>query len=215
MPNKFDSNLALNQLKYSGLFEAIRIRKAGYAVRMPNEAFVKRYKHVVLSISGDIRQDPIAYCTALLQEMDKDIDYAELAAQYSHSSGKKVTVEEVRKQTQFVVGKTRVFMRSAQYKAALEKIRDSKASNCSVPLQKIVRGFIMRSRFVHKIASMRQANNDRKAREQVERECMAREEVVSMSVEQVFRSDSQLQSKLAALKKDRIKAETGTADCVL
>ena len=128
---------------------------------------------------------------------------------YSTSHGKKITVDEVRKQSQYVVGKTRVFIRSAQYKSALEKIRDSKASNCSVPLQKIVRGFIMRNRFVHKIASMRKVAQERRVKEQFERECMQREEVVSMHVEQVFRSDSQLQAKLLALKTDRIRAETG------
>ena len=97
-PNKFDANLALNQLKYSGLFEAIRIRKSGYAVRMPTDVFVKRYKHVVLTIPGDIRQDLNAYCSALLQEMEKDVDYKELAALASASSGKKVAVEDVMKQ---------------------------------------------------------------------------------------------------------------------
>ncbi len=133
----------------------------------------------------------------------------ELAAMYSTSHGKKITAEEVRKQSQYVVGKTRVFIRSAQYKSALEKIRDSKASNCSVPLQKIVRGFIMRNRFVHKIASMRKVAQERRVREQFERECMQKEEVVSMHVEQVFRSDAQLQAKLLALKTDRIRAESG------
>jgi hypothetical protein len=38
---------------------------------------------------------------------------------------------------------------------------------------------------------------------------MAREEVVSMAIEQVTRSDSVLQAKLAALKRDRIRAEAG------
>ena len=75
MPNKFDANLALNQLKYSGLFEAIRIRKSGYAVRMPNDLFIKRYKHVAMTIPGNIRNDPIAYCNALLVEMDREVDY--------------------------------------------------------------------------------------------------------------------------------------------
>lgn len=168
-PNKFDANLALNQLKYSGLFEAIRIRKSGYAVRMDNVAFVKRYKHVALTIPGDVRADPIRYCNALLDEMNREINYNELAVAYSHGSGKKITPEEVRKQTQYVVGKTRVFIRSAQYKAALEKIRDDKASNCSVPLQKIVRGFIMRNRFVHKIANMRKQGLERRVKEAQER----------------------------------------------
>jgi myosin heavy subunit len=155
VPTKFDAPLTLNQLKYSGLFEAIRIRKSGYAVRMPHDAFVKRYKHVCLTIPGDVRQDLVRYSQALLEEMEREVNYAEIAAQASGASGKKVTEAEIRKDKQWVVGKTRVFMRTAAYKLQLEKIREAKASNCSVPLQKIVRGFIMRSRFVTKIAQMR------------------------------------------------------------
>lgn len=44
---------------------------------------------------------------------------------------------------------------------------------------------------------------------------MAREEVVSMAIEQVTRSDSVLQAKLAALKRDRIRAEAGTCSWFL
>ncbi|KAJ1384443.1 hypothetical protein B484DRAFT_410786 [Ochromonadaceae sp. CCMP2298] len=39
--------MTLHQLKYSGLFEAIRIRKSGFALRVGVEAFVARYKHTV------------------------------------------------------------------------------------------------------------------------------------------------------------------------
>jgi myosin heavy subunit len=54
VPTKFDAPLVLNQLKYSGLFEAIRIRKAGYEIRMPFEQFVQRYKHCFLSVPRTI-----------------------------------------------------------------------------------------------------------------------------------------------------------------
>lgn len=208
-PNKFDANLALNQLKYSGLFEAIRIRKSGYSVRMPTDAFVKRYKHVALTIPGNVRQDPNDYCNALLQEMEKEVDYTELAALASAAAGKKVSVEDVRRQKHWVVGKTKVFIRTAGYKLQLEKIRESKSANCSVPLQKIVRGFIMRSRFVKKIMAMRTVNNARREREAAERELMKKEESISMQHEMVFRNDIQLQQRLASLKSDRIRVEKG------
>jgi hypothetical protein len=53
-------------------------------------------------------------------------------------------------------------------------------------------------------------NNDRRQLEAAERALMAKEEVVSMAIEQVTRSDTVLQAKLAALKRDRIRAEAGT-----
>lgn len=39
---------------------------------------------------------------------------------------------------------------------------------------------------------------------------MAKEEVTSMAIEQVTRSDTALQARLAALKRERIRAEAGT-----
>jgi hypothetical protein len=53
-------------------------------------------------------------------------------------------------------------------------------------------------------------NNGRRQLEAAERALMAKEEVVSMAIEQVTRSDTVLQAKLAALKRDRIRAEAGT-----
>ena len=46
-PDKFDCPLLLNQMKYSGLFEAIQIRKAGYAVRMSIVSFCNRYQLLI------------------------------------------------------------------------------------------------------------------------------------------------------------------------
>jgi myosin heavy subunit len=71
---KFDCVLALNQLKYSGLFEAIRIRKAGYEVRIPQEVFILRYRHVCLSVPKEIdRTDAKSYCEFLLSFMNDRI----------------------------------------------------------------------------------------------------------------------------------------------
>jgi myosin heavy subunit len=53
---KFDASLVLNQLKYSGLFEAIRIRKAGYEIRMNFDQFIQRYKHCQLVVPKSINK---------------------------------------------------------------------------------------------------------------------------------------------------------------
>lgn len=42
MPDHFDQAVVLNQLRYSGMLETVRIRKAGYAVRRPFQDFYKR-----------------------------------------------------------------------------------------------------------------------------------------------------------------------------
>ena len=54
-----------------------------------------------------------------------------------------------------------------------------------------------------------QVSNERRQQESIERDLMSREEIVSMAIEQATRSDAALQSKLAALKTERIRVETG------
>ena len=41
MALEFEGPLCLRQLKYAGLFEAIRIRKSGYFFRLPNTLFFR------------------------------------------------------------------------------------------------------------------------------------------------------------------------------
>jgi hypothetical protein len=43
----FDGQLALRQLRYAGLFEAIRIRKSGYAYRATFRVFANSYQILV------------------------------------------------------------------------------------------------------------------------------------------------------------------------
>jgi myosin-1 len=45
-PNDFDNKNSLRQVKYLGLLENVRVRRAGYAHRTKFEAFVARYRLV-------------------------------------------------------------------------------------------------------------------------------------------------------------------------
>lgn len=42
MPDHFDQTLVLNQLRYSGMLETVRIRRSGYPVRRPFQDFCSR-----------------------------------------------------------------------------------------------------------------------------------------------------------------------------
>ncbi|MCP9259990.1 Unconventional myosin-IXb [Dirofilaria immitis] len=44
IPNHFDDNIILRQLRYTGMLETVRIRRAGYSVRIEYEDFVKQYR---------------------------------------------------------------------------------------------------------------------------------------------------------------------------
>ena len=45
--DKFECPLLLSQMKYSGLFEAIKIRKSGFAVRVSAKAFLAKYRCLI------------------------------------------------------------------------------------------------------------------------------------------------------------------------
>ncbi|CAG9541021.1 unnamed protein product [Cercopithifilaria johnstoni] len=44
IPNHFDDNIILRQLRYTGMLETVRIRRAGYSVRIEYEDFIKQYR---------------------------------------------------------------------------------------------------------------------------------------------------------------------------
>jgi hypothetical protein len=71
LPNKFDAQLSLQQLRYAGVFEAVFIRKQGYPFRYTHENFYKRFR--MLGGKGLKAKVP-AYqpaCTDLLSRLDK------------------------------------------------------------------------------------------------------------------------------------------------
>ncbi|CAD5209411.1 unnamed protein product [Bursaphelenchus xylophilus] len=43
-PNYFDDNIILRQLRYTGMLETVRIRRAGYSVRIEYNSFVQQYR---------------------------------------------------------------------------------------------------------------------------------------------------------------------------
>ncbi len=204
-PNKFDPPLALAQLKYSGLFEAIRIRKSGYAVRMPNDVFIRRYKHCVLTIPKEAKQDLAEYCNALLTALTAMVP-ADVAVA-SKGRGKPVVESTAPPARPWVVGFTRVFIRQQLFKAKLDVLREQFAANNAIPLQRIVRGFIARRRFDALVGDTRKLNEASKAAEAEERRRMAAADSASMLFDKELRNDFALQRRLAEAKAERSRVE--------
>uniref|UniRef100_A0A8C2TWW9 Myosin VIIB n=1 Tax=Coturnix japonica TaxID=93934 RepID=A0A8C2TWW9_COTJA len=66
-PLLFDRELCIKQLRYSGMMETIRIRKAGYPVRYTFEEFFDRYRVLLpQSVKNDARQCCIRISEAVL-----------------------------------------------------------------------------------------------------------------------------------------------------
>jgi myosin-9 len=60
IPKFFDDNIILRQLRYTGMLETVRIRRAGYSVRIEYKSFVNQYRILLpngrLSTYEDIEQ---------------------------------------------------------------------------------------------------------------------------------------------------------------
>ncbi|XP_060918799.1 unconventional myosin-X [Labrus mixtus] len=143
-PSKFDPEVVLNQLRYSGMLETVKIRRAGFPVRRTFKDFFSRYKIIAkdkVAAAGDDKKKS----TDLLLKYDK-----------------------TKKVWQF--GKTKVFMKES-LEQLLEKDRDEvrrqaamiirahllafsakkyfkRARASVITLQKHLRRHIQRSKFV-------------------------------------------------------------------
>lgn len=53
----FDSEMVMNQLRYSGMFETVKIRRLGFPVRRTFDDFLCRYRMLAQDIS---RNQPLA-----------------------------------------------------------------------------------------------------------------------------------------------------------
>ncbi len=72
-PCSLDPKLAREQLRYSGVFEAVEIRKKGYPYRLTHAAFCKRYRCIDAKfLKAEQKNEPAAYkktCAELIAHM--------------------------------------------------------------------------------------------------------------------------------------------------
>lgn len=73
IPNTFTDELILQQLRFSGMLDTIRIRKAGFPIRYAAEDFYARYKILAPKIPMD-KKDARVSCKQILNEAKLDTD---------------------------------------------------------------------------------------------------------------------------------------------
>ena len=125
-PGKLDGPLCLEQLKYAGLFEAIRIRKAGYGYRVPHSTFARRFA----ILGNNLLQ---LYHKGKL----KDHEVCKRALEAATDSG------FVRRE-RWRLGRTKVFLKDEMTKADLEEFRESKCHRKATKIAATFRMFKVR-----------------------------------------------------------------------
>ncbi|KAE8738384.1 hypothetical protein FOCC_FOCC016139, partial [Frankliniella occidentalis] len=128
-PMKLDMPIVLEQLRYTGMLETIRIRKTGYPIRLKFGHFVERYRYLLRPRGCSLpRGAPFReLCRAILDQADQQ------AA--GHGQGQ-----------DYQLGTTRVFMRE-NLERRLEKERADILRAAAVTVQRHVRGYLARRRY--------------------------------------------------------------------
>ncbi|XP_014247796.1 myosin-VIIa isoform X2 [Cimex lectularius] len=119
-PMMFDRGLCVRQLRYSGMMETIRIRRAGYPIRHSFKDFVERYRFLIPGVppahKTECRSATGRICQAVLGKSD------------------------------YQLGSTKVFLKDA-HDLYLEQERDRVLTRNIVVLQKSIRGWVYRRRY--------------------------------------------------------------------
>ncbi|KAL2090404.1 hypothetical protein ACEWY4_015092 [Coilia grayii] len=122
-PMLFDRDLCMRQLRYSGMLETIRIRKAGYPIRHTFQEFLNRYRVLLNSAACDPKTETAKDCSKWICE--------------NVLSGK----------DDWKVGKTKIFLKDF-HDTDLELARDQALHYKALIIQRVLRGYKYRSHFL-------------------------------------------------------------------
>ncbi|XP_070969378.1 unconventional myosin-X-like [Oncorhynchus clarkii lewisi] len=119
-PSVFDPEVVLNQLRYSGMLETVKIRRAGFPVRRTFKDFISRYQ-IILQEKGGGAGDDKKRSTDLLTKYD-------------------------RAKKEWQLGKTKVFMKES-LEQRLEKERDEVRRKAGMVIRAHILTYIARKHF--------------------------------------------------------------------
>uniref|UniRef100_A0A672ZFW3 Myosin VIIBb n=1 Tax=Sphaeramia orbicularis TaxID=375764 RepID=A0A672ZFW3_9TELE len=123
---RFDRELCMRQLRYSGMMDTIRIRKLGYPIRHTFEDFLKRYRVLLkTTICNPKTETAAACCEAICETVIKGED-------------------------EWKIGRSKIFLKDA-HDAALERLREQELSRVAVVIQRVMLGIKDRCSFKGKI----------------------------------------------------------------
>ncbi|XP_032227086.2 unconventional myosin-XV isoform X2 [Nematostella vectensis] len=120
-PDEFVEKLVLDQIRYCGILETVKIRKTGFPIRIVYPNFVKRYRCLTSTIDFDVHtlRENAAKILELVQ-VDKD---------------------------SYAFGSNKVFLRES-VECALEEAREVRIERMAVLLQARIKGFVLKRRYL-------------------------------------------------------------------
>lgn len=118
----FDDSLVLHQVRYLGLMENVRVRRAGYAFRMEYERFLERYKMLSKLTWPKYRGSPRDGAKHILEDLEID-------------------------RSEYSWGRSKVFIRNPKTLFLLEDKRRAATILLAVKIQSMFRGWVQRTRF--------------------------------------------------------------------
>ncbi|RXN17263.1 unconventional myosin-VIIa-like protein [Labeo rohita] len=125
LPVVFDRNLCMQQLRYSGMLETIKIRKSGYPIRHTFKDFLHRYRVLLKTVDCDPNTEPAANCcAAICKALIKD-------------------------EEDWKIGKSKVFLRD-HHDAFLELEREQELYRKALIIQRVMLAHKDRANFVKK-----------------------------------------------------------------
>ncbi|XP_035658684.1 unconventional myosin-Ib-like isoform X2 [Branchiostoma floridae] len=115
-PNLFDDSVVRHQVRYLGLMENVRVRRAGYAFRQPYDQCLQRYKMLCPNTWPNWHGHP--------------------------KEGLQVLLTHLRvKPTEYAKGRTKLFIRNPRTLFDLEERRRDKMEDLAIIIQKVFRGW--------------------------------------------------------------------------
>ena len=131
----FNGMLSLRQLRYSGLFEVIRIRRAGFWFRYDHKDFALRYKVLGAGIVPTT-QEGIRNCT----------NWRAVASKLFDRVSQRYPDARCGEDRAWAVGKTKVFLRSSAVRDAFEQLMVEILARSVCKIQTIVRIMVAKRR---------------------------------------------------------------------
>lgn len=178
-PAIFDGQLALRQLRYAGLFEAIRIRKSGYAYRVTHDVFCRQYATLVDGLQQQLKRSeisPAEACIRILEstpELKKDLWHVGVSKVFIKTNNDRMHLERMRvKRVEVFAIRIQAGIRSflARMKLNAKKFEEKKRlqrllmmdkikAESATLIQKYIRGYLVRRamELISELISLRRA----------------------------------------------------------